>query len=324
MSAVLNSNPMFRRQLLSSMQALRSLVEPEGNPPPCEAVEWRIPHRLNAEAVERLRLFSAKLATGLQTAFDTLTGQPFTVAAEPVKERYAVELYRQVEQERPNNYYLPITAAAGKGHVGFMQVSLEAAGQLVGYVLRDPEAGLGKDERLSPLGETILQDALGSLADALAAGFAEYGQSRVEKTDALIYCDWPVRFSDLEDLCRFDFAAGCGQSVLTITLVVMDEVVAGIAGLTPPFGRIEDKKENPDRIVKRMHESPMEVTAMLSRSLMTLNDMMTLSVGDVVVLERKITEPLDIFVNGQPCFTAWPAACDGRYALSVAETKIAV
>lgn len=324
MIAVQDSNPNVRRQLLGSMQALRSLVEPEGAVPPCETVDWRHPHRLNADAVERLRLFSAKLAVGLQAAFDSLTGQPFTVATEPVKERYAVELYQQVEQERPQTYYLPVTAAAGKGHIGFLQVSLETAGRLVGYVLRDPEAELGKDERLSPLGETILQDAMGSLADALAAGFAEYGQSRLEKTDALIYRNWPVRFSDLEDLCRFDFNAGCGQVVLPVTLIVMDEVIAGIAGLTPPFGRTEDKKENPERIVKRMYESPMEVTAMLSRSLMTLNDIMTLSAGDVVVLERKITEPLEIQVNGQPCFTAWPAAFDGRYALSVAETKTAV
>lgn len=322
--SIVQDNPALRRQLLGSMQALRSRVEPEGEAPSCAAVDWRIPHRLNADRAEWLRLFSAKLAVGLQKAFDALTGQPFTVAAEPAQERYAVELYKQVEQERPKMYYLPVTAAAGKGTLGFLQVTLETAGRLVGYVLRDPEAELGKEERLSPLGETILLDTLSTLADALTAGFAEYGQSKLEKTDALIYRDWPVRFSDLEDLCQFDFTAGCGQTMLPMTLIVMDEVVAGTAGLTPPFGRAEDKKETPDRIVKRMYESPMDVTAMLSRSLMTLNDIMTLSVGDVVVLERKITEPLDIQVNNQPCFTAWPAVSDGRYALSVAETKISV
>ncbi len=321
MSRPADDNPTLRRQLLSGMQRLRSLVEPEGAALPCDPVDWRQPHRLNTASAELLRLFAAKLAMGLTKGLEALTGQPFNASVVSLCERYAASLYEQVEQERPTQYYLPLTAAGGKGHVGFLRMSLETAGLLVGYVLRDPEAQIGKSERISPLGETILLDAVAALADALEAGFAEYGQARLEKTEHLIYRDWPVRFNDLEDLCEFNFCAVCGQAELSITLILLDEIVAPIVGLTGPFGRAEEKKDNPDRIVKRMYDAPMTVAALLSDTLMTLNDVMTLAAGDVIVLDRKITEPLDVQVNGQRCFTAWPAVVNGRYALAAAETK---
>ena len=65
----------------------------------------------------------------------------------------------------------------------------------------------------------------------------------------------------------------------------------------------------------------MEVSARLSSAMITLNDVMTIRKGDVIVLDRKVDTPVDVLVNGQICFQAWPAQHAGRSAIVVAESN---
>ncbi|NLW84150.1 MAG: FliM/FliN family flagellar motor switch protein [Phycisphaerae bacterium] len=311
---------MTQDTLIKAMQAMRALVEPEGPAPEVETVDWRIPHRFSQESAISLKSLAAKLAGHLEKCLDNLSGQPFEMTVEGIHERYAEQLYLHVSQQQPPMYYLPLTQA-GKGHIGFIRLPFETAAILVGCMLRDPDAEIGKDGQMSSLAESILTDAAAGLADAVAKGFDEYGVGTIDKAERLVYLDWPVRFRDLEDLCEFEFKAVCEQVTLNVTLTVMDEVIAEIAQLKGPFGRAEEKNEQSDRIVKRMHDAPMAVAALLSSGLMALNTMLTLETGDVVILDRKITEPIDVLVNGQPCLRAWPAAHDGRCAMLIADEQ---
>lgn len=319
MSQMLADSPMARQHLLDAMRKMRSLVEPEGPAPDAATVDWRVPRRLNADAVELLMLLAAKLAAAIEKTLQSVSGQAFEVTAEGVQERYADALFGQIMQDKPKVYYLPLTQA--KAHAGFLSLPFETAAMLVGCMLRDPDAQIGKDGQISSLAESILTDAATALAETVTAGFKEYGVAALEKTDQLVYIDWPVRFHDLEDMCEFRFKAVSGKTTLTLTLSVLDELIADIARIKGPFGKPEEKKANSDRIAKRMHDAPMRVTALLSASLMTLNDILTLEEGDVVILDRKTSEPVEVLINGQTCFAAWPAAHTGRRALLVADEQ---
>lgn len=320
MSQPFGDKPTTRKNLLETMRQMRSLVDTEDPSPVAEAVDWSIPHRFRQEAIDSLTLFASKLTGHLENTVAVLSGQPFKLTVEGVREQYAEWLYDQVILEHPKTYYLPLTQT-GKGHIGFISLPIETAAILVGCMLRDPETQISRDGQMSSLAESILMDAAAAIAEAIDKGFSEHGKTGIEKTERLVYGDWPVRFHNLEDLCRFEFKAACGKTELSITLTLLDEIIADIAQIDGPFGRIEDKKDNSDRIAKRMYEAPMSVTALLSSSLMTLNDILTLEEGDVVMLDRKVTEPIDVKINGQSCFCAWPAAHAGRRALLVADEK---
>jgi len=314
-------NPMAGRHLLDLMQTMRSLVEPDTHRPDAEAVDWYIPHRLNSESRESLMLFSVKLAGYLEKSLHTLAGATFDVRAEGLYERYADQLYTHVMQEQPKTYYMPVLQP-NKGPVGFISLPFETATRLVGFMLRDPESQIGDNGQMTSLAESILLDATSALAEALTEGFNEYGRIPIQKSNQIIYSDWPVRFHDLDDMCEFRFEAVSGQAKLTISLTVVDEVIAEIAQINGPFSRAEEKKASPDHIVRQMHEAPMRITALLSSALMTLKDILSLEEGDVVVLDRRITEPADVLINGRTTFSAWPAKADGRRALLISGEKV--
>jgi len=265
-------------------------------------------------------MLAAKLAGQIEKCLGSLSGQTFVTTAEGFHERYADRLCMHVTRQQPKTYYLPLTQA-NKGHIGFISLPFETAAILVGCMLRDPEAQIGKDGQMSSLAESILTDAFAALADAVAEGFSEYGQKDIDKDERLVYIDWPVRFRDLEDLCEFEFKAVCDNVTLTMTLTLLDETIADIAQIKGPFGRAEEKREESSRIAKCMNEATMGVTALLSASLITLNDILSLEENDVVVLDRKITEPIDVLINGRTCFCAWPTSHRGRRALLIADER---
>ena len=42
-----------------------------------------------------------------------------------------------------------------------------------------------------------------------------------------------------------------------------------------------------------------------------------ITVGDVVMLDQRVTEPLDAYVQGTPKFRGWPGRCGTRQALQI-------
>ena len=321
MTPLPQDNPITSDRLLATMQKMRALVEPETHVPDAEPVDWVVPHRLNSDGREALMLFGVKLAACLEKALNTLAAVTFDVRAEGIYERCAGQLYSEVIQQQPQAYYLPVTQP-GKGQVGFIRLPFDTAALLVGCMLRDPDSQIGQDGQMTSLGESILLDAAVTLTEAMAGGFAEYGCPPVEKTDRIVYMDWPVRFCDLEDMCEFRFEAAGQSAKMTLSLTVLDEVIADIARIKGPFKQSADTTQDAARILKRMHDAPMQVTALLSSALMALRDILSLEEGDVVILDRSITESLDVHVNGQHCFCGWPAAHRGRLALQMADEKV--
>ena len=62
----------------------------------------------------------------------------------------------------------------------------------------------------------------------------------------------------------------------------------------------------------------MEASVWLSPSMMAFQDILTLEKGDFVLLDHKVTTPLNVQINGQECFKAWPAQSAGRGAIVLA------
>ena len=321
MSQLQADNPIASRQLIGAMQKMRSLVEPESHIPDAEPVNWYVPHRLSRDSRELLMLFSVKLAAFIEKSLHTLAAMTFDVRAEGVYEHCARQLYTEAVQQQIKAYYMPVSQA-GKGVTGFVRFPVETASLLVGCMLRDPESQVGENGRMTSLGESILLDAAATLVGSIANGFKEQGTASVEKTDRVVYADWPVRFCDLEDMCEFRFEAVSESAKMTMSLFVLDEVIAEMAQLEGPFKQANEKNQDGARVIKRMHEAPMQMTALLSSALMTLRDILSLEEGDVVILDRKITEPMDVLVNGQACFCGWPATSAGRLALQVCDDKV--
>ncbi|MHC5191932.1 MAG: FliM/FliN family flagellar motor switch protein [Planctomycetota bacterium] len=307
-----------REKLFNLMSRMRSLVPPEPAGPDCTDVLWTVPYHFDAIATERLTDFANAMAEFMQRTLRVLCDDTFEVNFDAVTEHYACLLAEQVEQDNNNHYFMPLSIQ-GKGPVGFMGFPFETCTQLIGQMLRDPESGIGEDAQLSALEESVLHDIIIMIADSLCEGFSAYGEILLEKTEQILHGCWPVPFRQLDDMCRISFQAGTEEVPLEISLYLLDSVIDSLVGASMVQTAPEHHQKTPEQIAEYLGDATAETTVWLSPSMMAFQDILTLEEGDLVLLDHKVSTPVDVQVNGRECFKAWPAQSAGRGAVVLAD-----
>ncbi|MBA7704125.1 hypothetical protein ES703_112925 [subsurface metagenome] len=61
------------------------------------------------------------------------------------------------------------------------------------------------------------------------------------------------------------------------------------------------------------------VTAQLASTVLTFDEMMSLQVDDILLLDKAIDKPAEVMVNDQMAFSGRPAKSAGRYAVVITE-----
>lgn len=89
--------------------------------------------------------------------------------------------------------------------------------------------------------------------------------------------------------------------------------------------KIEDVVENrvdPNRRIseERISEIEVQISAGLGSAELPMNDLVSLSVGDVIMLDQRVTDPVVLFANQEPIFRAWPGRVANKLALKIVST----
>ena len=73
-------------------------------------------------------------------------------------------------------------------------------------------------------------------------------------------------------------------------------------------------RDNLEALVNKVY---VPVKAILGNSSINVNDFINLQVGDIIRLDKKVEDELDVFVGDIKKFTALPGASDDAYAVRV-------
>ena len=307
-----------RKKLLNLMNRMRSQAPPEAPEADCTDVSWTEPHHFDATAIERLTDIANALAGFMQRTMRGLCDDTFEVKLNTVTEHYASSLAEQVDTDHSNHYLLPLSMQ-GKAVVGFVDFPFETCTQLIAQMLRDPESGIGEEDTLSALEESILQDIVISITDSLLEGFSAYGEIILGKAEQIVHGLWPLPFQQLEDMFRMSFQTGNAETPLELSLCLLDSVVDSVAGVQTVQVSADQKQKMPEQIVECLADATTEASVWFDPSMMAFQDIVTLEKGDFVLLDHAVTTPVTVQINGQECFKAWPAQSAGCGAIVLTE-----
>ena len=79
----------------------------------------------------------------------------------------------------------------------------------------------------------------------------------------------------------------------------------------------KDDKAYQDVIENTIEKARIPIRAVLGKSTVSFNDFATMQVGDIIRLNRKVDEEMDIFVGNLKKFTALPGASSDAYAVRI-------
>jgi flagellar motor switch protein FliM len=72
-----------------------------------------------------------------------------------------------------------------------------------------------------------------------------------------------------------------------------------------------------ERLKERLKEIPVDVTGILGRSMLDVDRVVSLKVDDLILLDRRVDEDIDILVEGSNKFKGSFGVYRGAYALKV-------
>lgn len=122
-------------------------------------------------------------------------------------------------------------------------------------------------------------------------------------------------------------------AIITINLKIGD--VEGLMNICLPYMTLEDvmdklntkywyssmqerdEKEYTEAIEAMISRAPVPVKAVLGNSSISVNDFINLQVGDIIRLDTKVEQELDVYVGNIKKFTALPGASGEQYAVRV-------
>lgn len=148
-------------------------------------------------------------------------------------------------------------------------------------------------------------------------------------------CELEPRLERIETNSQFAQIISPAEMIALVTLNVKIGEVEGLINICLPYltletvmdklntkywySSLQDKDEQvyTDTIEALISRAPMPMKAVLGNSTISVNDFLGLQLGDIIRLNTKVDEELDIYVGNIKKFTALPGASGDNYAVRI-------
>ena len=320
MSPTAEDKALSRRRLRRLMALAAQLRGEPSKPPDAEDFDWFKPHHFRREDLTHYELLARRIEKQVAGVCETLLQASYEVSAETHDQHFANCLATHVQTEQKRHYFLPLDIDRME-RAGFVSFSPSTAIALVGLMLRDPDFATGEQRELTSLEDSILMDVVAALTDAVGRALHERGGLTLQKAPRFVKGDWPMAASGLEDLFSIQVLITAETDTLELTFTLLAETIEPALGVNPTAKSTAPPEELQNRILQNLNDAPIQIEARLAEATVSLHDAMSLRPGDVMVLNKKMTEPLDLVLNERKCFRAFPARTAGRLALVIAQPE---
>lgn len=278
---------------------------------------WNQPHYFDRKQLSRIDEFTKRVARAMSVKFVDFCHIDSDVTVVSITQHFAAEYVEQTMESGQNDYYLSFGTDPDNpcGVISIpTQTALSWATQLLGDSESSVEEDSGRD--MTQLEESLLADLLFALVVAFSQKYWEFHTKKI-----LVRRIFPLELKATEEICKINFnvkKVGQEKSGDAYILILCSELqsVAGKSEQTASGFSADDISK---AILARMHKMPVFITAQLASLVLTLKELMSLEVGDVLLLDKKINEPIELITSGRTALLGKPAKSAGKYAVLITQ-----
>jgi len=276
--------------------------------------DWRQPNCYTREHKDRLRTFADEVARKmLERAGPPGGAAPLEPAG--ITLHYGQELQEVLGQE--SNIYVGLRdGATGCGLVAVATAHAISwvTGRLGGYVT----AAEAPARDLSGLERGLLVDMVGELTEGLSAALQAAGAGAVAPAEDIAARLGPLVAGAATEYCRLGYHPAGEEQGVALSFVLPCERLAPVAG-TRPVRTDEPAEQIRQRMLAHLGRVGVRAEVQLGTVAVPLGEVADLTAGDVLLLDRSVSDPADLQVLGRVYLRGRPATSQGRYALQVTE-----
>jgi flagellar motor switch protein FliM len=278
---------------------------------------WHDPHYFSSEQLAKLDDFTQAVASAMAAKFSDWCRSRYDVTITGITQHFADEFSGQLSDNEQMDYYL-VFGADREHPLGLIGSPEKTARIWARQLLGDSESEEDSGKALSQLEESLLLDLTSALIEAFSTTHAS-GDFR--PAESAVRGRWPLELCGTEELCRISFDVKRDESgdssgaYFVILCRVLDTVVGKD---TKAVGQLS-ADEISRTLIGHLHEIPISVTTELASTSFALEEIMNLQVNDVLLLGKKVDEPVELIVNGRSACHGWLAKSAGKYAVAITE-----
>jgi len=304
-----------RKKLQQLVAAARAQAADDSSQIEAAEHQWHKPNCFSTSQLKKLDSFARKLARGISAEFGEFYHSDFDVTVTGISQHFAEEFRKKVSGDEQDFYFLAFSDKKN-GWQGLVGIAGPTAVQWASKLLGGATAANDSTVKLSQLEESLLCDVVALIAKVLSDSNEAFDLAGGD----FIRGRLPIDLGENQELCRvgFDFKE-VGSEETTQAYIL-----ASCAMLQTVAGHETRKRSFPaERISEAMldhiYDVPVDVTAKLASAALTFEELMNLQPGDVVLLDRKVDEPIEVLAGDKLALYGRPAKSGGKYAVVITE-----
>jgi flagellar motor switch protein FliM len=318
-----SDNKVVRQRMQQLLAAIGSRQTDASQYADASPYDWYQPHCFNNQQMKKLSAFAAKVATCLAAKFRAICQKFSEVSIVSTSEHFSAQFIGQgpaddTDQNKgPVNYYLPFNTGQEEP-CGFVSVPPQTAVTWTTQLLGDTETKENTVRPLSDLETSLLFDVTKLIIDALSAAAEKIP---FKNTSNAVADRLPLQLKGTEEFCKITFKVRKQQSESyseAHILILCDKLIPLVSDAGQAEGKFSDK-DITRAMQTHIEKIDIPVTVQLASVAVTVEDAMSLSPGDILVLDKKIDEPAHLLVNGKPIFCGKCAKSEDNYAIAITE-----
>ncbi len=278
---------------------------------------WHDPHYFNSEQLAKLDDFAEAVASAVAAKFSGWFRSQYEVTITGITQHFADEFLDQPSDDERMDYYL-VFGADQEHPLGLIGSPEKTAGVWARQLLGDSESEEDSGKVLSQLEESLLLDLTSALVEAFSSTHASVD---FRPAESAVRGQWPLELCGTEELCKISFdvkrsdSEDSSEAYFVILCRVLDPVVEKVTEAVDQLSADEISRA----LLNHLHEIPISVTTLLASTSFALEEIMNLQVDDVLLLDKKVDEPVELIVNGRSFCHGWLAKSAGKYAVTITE-----
>jgi flagellar motor switch protein FliM len=310
------ANNLSREKLQQLLGAIGS--RPAEDSAQIEAAEynWHQPHYFNRSQLNKLDDFVQGTGKAIARKFSALCPGEFNVEIVSASQHFANEIVGQALDAKQNDYYLAFGTDPANP-CGFLGIPTKTAFIWTAHLLGDTESGQESRENLSTLEESLLLDIATAVVEALCDSHKDCNFQPAKNIARRLL---PLQLDGTEELCKVTFSVKkTGSGDTEVYFLVYCKSLEPVVGKADHVDEHFTAQDISRATLGHMQEVSVTVTARLAATTLTLDELMELQPDDILLLDKKVDEPIELIIDSRTVFRGRPAKSQGCYAALITE-----
>jgi flagellar motor switch protein FliM len=307
-----------------SKEKLQQLITAIGSRPvedttkiEADEYDWRQPHCFTCEQTTKLDDFAKKMCKVIIRKFTNLCRGNFDVRVDSITQHFAKALLDQLLASEQNDHYIAFGTDPDRP-CGLVAIPAQTALALVAQLLGDTEVEKDAKTELSQLEESILLDIATTIVEAFSEAHDSY---TFQPAENIVRKLLPLDLEGAEELCKITLKIQKTDADETeVSILVLCETLEPVVGKTEQETGQSPAEKISKAVLARLQKTSVSVAAQLTSTVLDFKELMSLQTGDILLLNKRVGEPVELIVDDRVAFLGQPAKSAGNYAVVVTET----